>query len=105
MADDHFKVRDIPGYQANTIDKQFNQQQPPRFPIQQDAPKHLRYTNLLWVFASTMLVLLNILSGVMSIRDMYLTNYNPYNHYFMTSAFALTIGILAIVHTYILKKE
>ena len=105
MADEHLRIRDIPGYDRG--------QQPPPAPAYAPQPArqspetsiYVKYTRSLWVFASTSLVFLNILAGFMTIRDMFNTSYNPYNHYFMTSAFALTIGILAIVHTHILKKD
>lgn len=101
MADqEHLRISDLPGYKPQT--------QAPPYYQRQSAPeihKSFTYTKWLWVFASTALILLNIFAGMMSVRDMFNTSYNSYNHYFMTSAFALTIGILAVVHTYIIKKD
>lgn len=105
MAEDHLRISQLPGYQ----NPMGNSPPPPSykqdFKSSFETPGYLRYTRILWAFASSSLIVLNILAGFMTIRDMYNTTYNAYNHYFMTSAFAMTIGILAVVHTHILKKD
>ena len=105
MADsEHLRISEIPGYrpQQGPIPPSYA---PPLRQLTQEPHKSFDFTRWLWVFASTFLILLNVFAGLVSVRDMYLTTYNSYNHYFMTSAFALTIGVLAVIHTYIIRKE
>lgn len=102
----HFRISDTPAYQESQRNLP-----PPTYNAYQaksnvpEYHKSVLFVKWLWVFSSTSLVLLNIAAGVMSIRDMANTNYNSYNHYFMTSAFALTIGVLAVIHSFIIKKD
>lgn len=88
--------------------------EPPVFRRQQDATNfNLRQDNLksklpmkqLWFWASVIIIALNLCIGLVVLRDMYSTKYDYMSHLYYTSAFTFTIGVLAFIHSYVIKKD
>lgn len=79
----------------------------PRFLTAKEPPTPLESNpySLIWVVAAWIIIGSNALIAFVTIRDMFQTVYNPYNHYFMTCAFTFTLGILALIQTYVINKR
>ena len=83
----------------------------PKYIQQEPQPKEeidlvtLLSTNWLWIFSSWSIILINIITSVISIRDMLSTNYVPMTHWYMSGIFVITIGTLMLIHQFIIKRN
>lgn len=100
MPDDHLKMRQIMPDQFQRIEP------PPNIQMtNMTSEKTKNCTRWLWVIGSWTIILLNTFVALIVVRDMYNGAYNAANHYFMTTAFVVTIGALGAIHTWILNKD
>lgn len=58
-----------------------------------------------WITTCCIIVFLNTMICLIAVRDMILSGYNGQTHYLATAAFTFTIGILAVVDVYVIKRE
>ena len=60
-------------------------------------------TELLWVVSTWLIVVSNICSCAIGIRDMYINTYQPAYHWLMSAIFLFTIGGIVTINKYIIK--
>jgi len=63
-----------------------------------------RYIELLWVVGAWTVIFINLLACGISMRDMFLSNYSPNQHWIMSAVFVASLGGLLAIHNFILKK-
>lgn len=61
-------------------------------------------TNILWIFGSWVVIILNIMFVLISIKDMINTGYSSTLHWACSSAVVATLGGLIAIHTFIIRK-
>lgn len=93
---DHFRIRDTPMAYPPAYQPQPRYREP-------EVTETINFTKVLWNFASTVAIIINILVCLILIRDMYNGAYDPIKHWFMISAFVSTILGLALIHNKVIK--
>jgi len=94
---DHFRIREV-------IDSPEHTQQQVMY-VQPERDMASIATMALWVFTSWTIVFINIILGVVCIRDMLTLKYEPMTHWFMSAVFVATIFGLVATHTWVIKKN